>query len=293
MTDVIGALRLPPLPDALPRPVIDSHTHLDSTHEYSGLEVDDSLDLAARVGIDRVVDIGCDIESSRLAVANAERHPSVVAAVAMHPNDAARLEARDGRDALDAEIDVIDALAAEPVVRAVGETGLDYFRTKTLTGAAAQRHSFVRHIEIAQRRDLALVIHDRDAHADILEVLGETAFAGRVVMHCFSGDAEFARACLERGAYLSFPGVVTFRNAGALREALHVTPLDRLLVETDAPYLTAMPNRGRPNAPYLVPHLVRFIAAERGLELAELCDHLSANTVAAFGGEWGRGASHA
>jgi TatD DNase family protein len=167
----------------------------------------------------------------------------------------------------------------------VGETGLDYFRTGE-DGRGAQQQSFRRHIDLARRLDRTLVIHDRDAHADVLRILDEEGVPDRFVMHCFSGDAAFARECLDRGGWLSFAGTVTFKNAEPLREALRLVPRDRVLVETDAPYLTPMPYRGRPNASYLVPLTMRSMAATRGEDLATLCAAVDANTDAAFGGSW-------
>jgi TatD DNase family protein len=206
-----------------------------------------------------------------------------VAGVALHPNEAPRL-AEDGR--LDAGLEEIEALArSSSRVRAIGETGLDYFRTGE-DGRAAQHESFRRHIDLAKRLDRTLVIHDRDAHADVLRLLDEEGVPERVVMHCFSGDLDFARACLDRGAWLSFAGTVTFKNAEPLREALRAVPRDRVLVETDAPYLTPTPFRGRPNASYLVPLTLRSMAATRGEDLEALCAAVDANTDAAFGGGW-------
>lgn len=282
----LHSLGLPPLPEALPRPVVDSHTHLWSTYEYSGLPVADSLRLAAQVGVSRVIEVGCDVESSRAAIELAERQPAVRAAVALHPNDAARVFLRAGDAGLAAVLAELEPLVAAPEVVAVGETGLDYYRTREAAAHEAQEASFRAHIGWAKTYERALVIHDRDAHDDILRVLDDEGFPDRVVMHCFSGDADFAGRCLERGAFLSFPGVVTFGSAAALREAVLATPLDRILVETDAPYLTPAPRRGKPNAPYLLPHTVRFLADLLGLELAEFCDRIVANTAAAYG-EWG------
>jgi TatD DNase family protein len=170
-------------------------------------------------------------------------------------------------------------------VRAVGETGLDAFRTGE-EGRAVQVESFRRHIDLAKRLGKTLVIHDRDTHAEVLEVIDSEGAPDRWVMHCFSGDAQFARECLDRGAHLSFAGTVTFKNAESLREALRVAPPDRILVETDAPYLAPHPHRGATNASYLVPLTVRTMAAERGDDLAELCAAIEANTFAAFGGSW-------
>jgi len=272
---------LPELPEPLPRPVVDSHCHLDSTVAMSGLEPADALARAAQVGVTRVVQIGCDVAGSRWAVAAAERWPTVIAGVAIHPNDAARL----GAD-LPHTLEVIRSLAQHPRVRAVGETGLDYFRTPDRAGQELQRQSFAAHIQIAVRNDKSLVIHDREAHADVLAVLDAQQRPPRIVMHCFSGDARFARECLDRGAYLSFAGTVTFKNNHHLRAALAITPLDRVLVETDAPYLTPMPLRGRPNGSYLIPHTARFLAETLDLDLGTLCHALDVNAEAAFGGTW-------
>jgi len=268
----------PPAPEPLPHPVVDNHCHLDIA-DGDWLPTEEALALAASVGVPRIVQIGCDLPGARWAVATAHEHSSVVAGVALHPNEAPRVD-------LDAAFAEIEELATDDRVRAVGETGLDYFRTDD-SGRDAQQESFRRHIDLARRLGKTLVIHDRDAHADVLATLDEVGVPERVVMHCFSGDPVFARACLDRGAYLSFAGTVTFKNAPVLREALAVTPLDRVLVETDAPFLTPMPYRGRPNASYLIPHTMRVMAQTRGDDLAELCAAVDANTDAAFGGCWG------
>lgn len=278
---------LPPQPQPLPRPVIDNHTHLFSTQDYSGLAVDASLRLAREVGVTHVIDVGCDVPSSVAAVELAQREPSVGAAVAMHPNDAARLAEREGDEALEQALVELEALVSRPGVVAVGETGLDYYRTAEGRGREIQELSFRRHIGWAKAHDKTLVIHDRDAHDDILRVLDDEGVPDRVVMHCFSGDAAFAARCLQRGAYLSFPGVVTFGSADALRGAALATSLERILVETDAPYLTPKPERGKPNAPYLLPHTVRFLAELLDVELGRFCDQIIANTFAAYG-EWGQ-----
>lgn len=273
---------LPPLPEPLPAPTTDAHTHAASTREYSGLAEAEALAAAAAVNVTRVVEVGTDVDSSAAAIALAQRYSQVVAAVAIHPNDAARLG-----DRLPPALDRLGGLVETPgAVRAVGETGLDYYRTGDAAGQARQKEAFAAHIAWAKQHDLALVIHDRDAHDDILDVLAAEGAPERVMMHCFSGDAGFARACLRRGYWLSFPGTVTFRPNEPLREALDITPFDRLLVETDAPYLTPLPHRGKPNSSYLLPHTVRFIAARRGWDLAELCVQLAENASAVFG-EWG------
>jgi TatD DNase family protein len=279
---------LPPAPEPLPSPALDSHTHLDivvgerPAHGAGdeGWPDDDAvaaeIAAAAAVGIPRLVQVGVDVRSSRWSAALAERHPSVLAAVALHPNVAGAGEATD--EAL-AEI---DRLAALPRVRAVGETGLDRFRTGE-EGWAAQEAAFRAHIRIAKEHGRALVIHDRDAHHEVLRVLADEGAPEHTVLHCFSGDAAFAKACVERGYVLSFAGTLTFANAGYLREAAALTPVDQLLVETDAPFLTPMPYRGRPNAPRLVPLTVRALAEVTGVELERLCAALTATAERVFG----------
>jgi TatD DNase family protein len=203
----------------------------------------------------------------------------VLAAVAIHPNEAPAYEAAGE---LDAAIAVIDQLAGEPRVRAIGETGLDFFRTDD-AGRPAQFRSFEAHIDLAKKHGIAMQIHDRDAHGAVLETLDRVGAPERTVFHCFSGDDAMARVCAEKGYYLSFAGNVTFKNAQNLRDALAVTPLERILVETDAPFLTPIPHRGRPNAPYLVPLTVRFMAEELGADLDEFCAQLATNTLAVYG----------
>jgi TatD DNase family protein len=274
----------PEAPEALPAPVVDNHCHLDMPpRDGLAIPVDEALDRAAAVGVTRIVQVGCDLAGSRWAVDTAAAYDSVVAAVALHPNEAPVL-AEAGQ--LDSALREIDRLAAAGGhVRAVGETGLDYFRTGA-EGRDAQHASFREHIRIAKRHDKALVIHDRDAHDDVLAVLDDEGVPDRTVMHCFSGDADFARECLDRGAYLSFAGTVTFKNAENLRDALRVTPLDRILVETDAPFLTPVPHRGQPNASFLIPLTVRFMAAIAGISVDDMCRAIDTNTDRAFGGAW-------
>ena len=271
----------PPSPDPLPSPAVDSHTHLDiavggEDRQPTDGEVDDEIAAAVAVGIPRLVQVGVDVDSSRWSAELAARHANVLAAVALHPNEAGAGAATD--DAL-AEI---DRLAALPRVRAVGETGLDRYRTGP-DGWAAQEASFRAHIRIAEERGVALVIHDRDAHHEILRVLEDEGAPEHTVFHCFSGDASFARACVERGFVLSFAGTLTFGNAGYLREAAALAPVEQLLVETDSPFLTPAPYRGRPNASRLVPHTVRALAEVTGVELEELCAHLTATAERVFG----------
>lgn len=275
-----------PLPEALAAPVIDTHTHLNLHDRYlhgeSVPDPDELLAMAASVGVPKVVQIGCDVDYARHSVELARTRPDVIVGVSVHPNDAARIAEREGAAALDAAIDEIAVLAREDVVRAVGETGLDYFRTEQPLHAA-QQHSFRRHIDLAKELDRTLVIHDRDSHDDVIAVLESQGAPDRVVFHCFSGDAAMARYCSERGWYLSFAGPITYKANESLREALDVTPDHLLLVETDAPYLTPVPHRGRPNASYVMPHTVRAMAERRGVDEADLCRLLFDNAQRAFG----------
>jgi TatD DNase family protein len=277
----------PPSPEPLPGPALDSHTHLDivlgerpAGDGEDALPTDDEVDAeiaaAVAVGVPRLVQVGVDVASSRWSADLAARHPNVLAAVAVHPNEAGAGRATD--DALTE----IDRLAALPRVRAVGETGLDRYRTGP-EGWAAQEASFRAHIRIAKQRGVALVIHDRDAHEEILQVLEDEGAPEHTVFHCFSGDARFAKACVERGYVLSFAGTLTFGNAGYLREAAALTPVDQLLVETDAPFLTPMPHRGRPNSSRMVPHTVRALSEVTGVELEQLCAALTSTAERVFG----------
>lgn len=256
-------------------PALDSHCHLD----LLGVPVERALAEALAVGITSVVQVGVDLPSSRWSAETAAAYPEVVATVALHPNEAPRL-AEAGR--LEEALAELDRLAALPRVRGIGETGLDYYRTGP-DGVAAQQESFRRHIDLAVRHRLALVIHDREAHGDVLRILEEEVSPDRVVFHCFSGDAEMAKVCADRGYFLSFAGNVTFKNARALRDAVAVAPADQLLVETDAPFLTPMPYRGRPNAPYLVPLTLRYIAEVKGVDPNDLCAAVSRTGQQVFG----------
>jgi len=273
----------PPMPAPLRTPVVDSHCHLDmSATDDPPLPVGEALARAAAVGVPRIVQIGCDLPGARWAVDVAEQFPQVVAAVSLHPNEAPRIAGRLGQAALEAAWAEIDALAGHPRVRAVGETGLDFFRTGE-DGRDVQEESFRRHIAMAKSHDKAVVIHDRDAHDDVVRVLADEGAPDRVVFHCFSGGPELARTCAEHGWVMSFAGTVTFRNAGLLREALAVAPTDLLLVETDAPYLTPHPYRGRANASYLVPLTVRAMAAVKGLDEDDLAASIATTTERIFG----------
>ncbi|SMQ68498.1 TatD family hydrolase [Agreia sp. VKM Ac-1783] len=281
----------PPLPEPLVVGVYDNHTHLDpppstgsGNEESEGSEREvldylEQLDRASSVGVRGVVQVGGDIESSIWAAEQAAREPRMLAAVAIHPNEAPRYD-EAGR--LDEALAVIAELATRPRVRAIGETGLDFFRTPE-EGRAAQFRSFEAHIEIAKANGLALQIHDRDAHDDVIETLLRVGAPERTVFHCYSGDGAMARICADNGWYMSFAGTVTFKNAENLRDALEVAPRQLLLVETDAPFLTPTPLRGRPNAPYLLPHTLRFMASHLGTDVSMLAAQITSNTELVYG----------
>jgi TatD DNase family protein len=260
----------PPAPEPLPIPVADAHCHLD----IMGADVATAITAAAAVGVTQLVTIGCDLPSSRFAAEAARAHDAIFAAVAIHPN-----EVGDGiAEGVFAEL---TALAADPRVLAIGETGLDHFRTEE-GQHRAQEESFRRHIALAKELNRTVVVHDRDAHDDVIRVLDSEGAPERTVIHCFSGDEDFARKCADRGWFMSFAGNMTFKNAQQLRDAARIVPAELLLVETDAPFLTAMPFRGRPNAPYLIPLTMRALAETRGDDLAELCGTVAANGQRAF-----------
>lgn len=272
-------LRYPEAPEPLTVPVYDNHAHLEITDGDEPLTLTEQLDRAEAVGVIGVVQASGDIESSRWAVDAAASDPRVLAAVAIHPNDAP-VYAEAGQ--LDHAISVIDELAAHPRTRAIGETGLDFFRTGP-EGHAVQFESFEAHIALAKKHGIAMQIHDRDAHDAVLETITRVGAPETTVFHCFSGDDDMARVCADAGYYLSFAGNVTFKNAQNLRDALQVIPRDRILVETDAPFLTPVPLRGRPNAPYLIPHTLRFMASELGADVDELAAQIAANTLEVYG----------
>jgi TatD DNase family protein len=268
-----------PLPEPLPVAVADAHAHIEIVTNASpdSDDVRKVLDEAKSVGVDRIVQVGYSAEQSEWCAALADLYPGrVLAAVALHPNEAPVVTD------LASDMAIIERLAHLPRVRAIGETGLDYFRTPPeLRGV--QQESFKWHIELAKKTNKALVIHDRDSHEDVLSVLLEVGAPEKTVFHCFSGDVEMAKTCIERGYILSFAGTMTFKNAPALREAVKLVPHDQLLVETDSPFLAPTPHRGMQNTPAQIPTIVRAMAVERGQDLAELCDALSKNTERVFG----------
>jgi len=268
-----------PLPEPLPVNCVDVHAHMEIVTDAApdSDAVAQVIADAATVGIDRIVQVGYSAEQSQWCVAAAEKwNTSVLAAVALHPNEAPVVED------LDADLAIIAELAEHPRVRAIGETGLDYFRTPPEL-RKRQQDSFKWHIELAKRTNKALVIHDRDSHEDVLSILQEVGAPEKTIFHCYSGDAEMAKICIERGYILSFAGTITFKNAPALREAVKLVPIEQLMAETDSPFLAPMPNRGALNVPAQVATVIRAIANERDDDLAELANALSENANRIFG----------
>ena len=275
-------LEYPPLPEPLEVGTYDNHCHLEFAFNDAEppMSWQENLDLATSVGMLGVVQVGVTLESSKWSAELAAREPRVLAAVALHPNEAPLYSSVHDLDAAIAEI---AELAKQPRVRAIGETGLDFYRTEGEENVFLQQHSFEEHIRFAKENDIAVMIHDREAHDDVLRVLEEEGAPERVVFHCYSGDAAMAQVCAARGYVLSFAGTLTFKNAPQLREALAVIPADQFLVETDAPFLTPVPYRGKPNAPYLIPHTVRLMAEIRGVSEEEIARVTSATAERLFG----------
>lgn len=292
----------PPTGASLPSPVMDNHTHLP-THEGEipradgyRMPLEEQLERANEVGVTHLITVGCELPDwePTLEVARAHRHVRV--ALAIHPNEAAlhagHLEkSPDGyeHEAEAHHIPLVDALAdlsaqlADPLVVAVGETGLDYFRTAG-PGREAQEESFAAHLEMAAARGLPTQIHDRDAHDDCMRVVKDVARRGQpIVFHSFSGDRQMAEELAKNGWYASFSGMLTYPANAGLREALLEMPRERVLVETDAPYLTPVPHRGQPNASYSMPYTVREIAKLWGVEDEEACAILMRNSQDLYG----------
>ena len=264
-----------PPPEPLPAPALDSHCHLEMIER----PVAEVMAEARAAGIVRAVTIGTDLATSTWAAQAAYRHPDVYAAVAVHPNETVAAASTPAqREEVLAQIAELALLAR---VRAIGETGLDYYRE--YASPVVQRDWFRAHIAIAKQAGKALVIHDRDAHQDVLDILEAESPPDRVIFHCFSGDAAMAKHCAEAGYVMSFAGNVTFKNAGALREAAAAAPMELLLVETDAPFLTPVPYRGRPNSPALAAHTVRALADIKQIGVADLCAQLTATGERMFG----------
>jgi len=320
----------PDEPEPLPHAVVDNHTHLESVlretddggwrSREAGEGADDDapggdgapghgpttadtarlrahLDRAARAGVTRMVQVGCDLEAIAWTHTAVRAHPELLGAVAIHPNEAVlhagvREVAPDGLDPdpharhevpLDEAIARVEATArGNDRIRCIGETGLDFFRAGE-RGRAVQREAFRAHVALAKELDLALQIHDREAHEDVVAILEADGAPERTVFHCYSGDAELARRCAEHGWYLSFAGPLTFRANEELRRAAAVVGPSLSLLETDAPYLTPHPYRGRPNAPYLAALTVRTLAEVQGIMLDEVCAAVDRNAEELYG----------
>ncbi len=274
----------PPAPEPLPVAVVDNHCHLEHPAGDEPRSVERRLEDAAAAGVDRVVQIGCELESARWTADAVGRYPARVGGVALHPNEAPLHAAGTHESGVSYEdaFREIATLARGSRIRAVGETGLDYFRTDEY-GRDHQIRAFRDHIALAKELGLPLQIHDRDAHADVLDVLARDGAPDRTVFHCFSGDAAMARLCDHRGYYLSFAGTVTFRNAAGLRAALAVTPLERVLVETDAPFLAPHPHRGAPNSPAMVAITMRTVADVKEVTLEAACEAVSRTSEQLYG----------
>ena len=273
-------LSYPELPEPLLVGTYDNHTHLEIADGDQPMDYQDHMSLAAQVGILGAVQVGVTLESSRWCAEVAAKDSRLLAAVAIHPNEAAKYESKQ---ALDKDIEGVASLAGEPRVRAIGETGLDFFRTEDSQGIEFQQHSFERHIAIAKQHNLALQIHDRDAHDKVVETLLRVGAPEKVVFHCYSGDLELAKICSDNGWYTSFAGNITIKRNQHLRDSLKAMPKTKILVETDAPFLTPEPLRGRPNAPYLVPITVRFMAQQLGMDADELSGQIAQNTIEVYG----------
>ncbi|MGH4007264.1 MAG: TatD family hydrolase [Pseudonocardiaceae bacterium] len=274
---VTSVSELPPAPPALPETVVDAHTHLDACGATDPAGVRAVLDRAAAVGVSAVVTVADDMAAARWVVQASSWDDRVFAAVALHPTRTATMT--------DADRAELERLVRQPRVVAVGETGLDYYwpqRDPQVAAPEVQREAYRWHIDLAKRVGKPLMIHDRDAHRDVLAVLEQEGAPETVIFHCFSGDAAMARACLDAGYLLSFAGTVTFRNARALREAAVLVPDGQLLVETDAPFLTPHPHRGKPNEPVNLPYTVADLAVLRGQDVAELATSSSATAERAF-----------
>ena len=273
-------LSYPELPEPLLVGTYDNHTHLEIADGDQPMDYQDHMSLAGQVGILGAVQVGVTLESSKWCAEVAAKDSRLLAAVAIHPNEAAKYESKQ---ALDNDIEGINKLASEPRVRAIGETGLDFFRTEDSQGIEFQQYSFERHIDIAKQHNLALQIHDRDAHDKVVETLLRNGAPDKVVFHCYSGDLELAKICTDNGWYTSFAGNITIKRNQHLRDSLKAMPKTKILVETDAPFLTPEPLRGRPNAPYLVPITVRFMALQLGMDANELSGQIAQNTIEVYG----------
>jgi TatD DNase family protein len=280
-------VEFPPNPDPLEVAIYDNHCHLEFEFDddLGVMPWQENLDRAGSVGIKGVVQVGVTLESSKWCAQIAASDPRVLAAVALHPNEAPLYETKA---ALAQAIAEIEELAKQPRVRAIGETGLDFYRTEGDNNIELQKLSFEEHIRIAKENNIALMIHDRDAHDQVVSTLKRVGAPEKVVFHCYSGEPDLAEICNANGWYMSFAGNITIKRNQHLRDSLVLANKELILIETDAPFLAPEPYRGRPNAPYLVPITARFMAQTRGDDLNELCAQLAKNTETVYG-SWSEG----
>jgi TatD DNase family protein len=250
--------------------LFDTHLHLDD--EAFDQDREAMLDRARAAGVRAFVTVGTSLESSRRAIALAEHSSDVYAAVAIHPHEAPA--------ATPEALETLAALARHPRVVAIGETGLDYYRDFAPKDVQAQ--AFRDHLALARRLDLPVIVHNRDAHWDVLRILGEEA-PTRVILHCFSGAVDIARRCVDRGYYLGLGGPLTYRNARRTLDVAAFVPPDRLLLETDAPYLPPEPHRGRRNEPSYLPLIAGAAARARGVAAGTVAELTAMNAREAFG----------
>ena len=267
----------PPAPEPLV-PLIDAHTHLDACGATDAQSVRAIVDRAAAVGVQAVVTIADDLASARWVTDAADADPRVYAAVALHPTRANALT--------DEAKAVVERLAGHPRVVAIGETGMDMYWPGKLHGCAEpadQAEAFAWHIDLAKRTGKPLMIHNRDADAQVLDVLRAEGAPQTVIFHCFSSDAAMARTCVDSGWLLSLSGTVSFKSAKGLREAAQLIPPELLLVETDAPFLTPHPYRGAPNEPYCLPYTVRALAEVVDRPAEDIARESTTTAVRAYG----------
>lgn len=277
------AYEYPPLPEPLEVGTYDNHAHLEFRYDENGddpMPWQQNLDKATEVGMLGVVQVGVTLESSKWSAWAATQDARVLAAVALHPNEAPLY---GNRKDLDAAIAEIAELATEPRVRAIGETGLDFFRTEDEHALELQKYSFEEHIRIAKENDIALMIHDREAHADVVQTLKRVGAPEKVIFHCYSGDEQLAEICNQNGWHMSFAGNITIKRNTHLRESMRIARPELVLIETDSPFLAPEPYRGRTNAPYLVPITLRYAAEFLGKEVSALAEQITKNTERVYG----------
>jgi TatD DNase family protein len=245
---------------------VDSHCHVHDERIPDGTAA--AVQAAITAGVTTLISVGCDRPTSLAAIAAADAHPAVMATVGLHPHDAVN------------GVGTIADLLDTPGIVAVGECGLDYYYDHS--PREVQQHVFAEQIELANDLDLPLVIHTRDAWDDTFAVLAATGVPDRIIFHCFTGGPDEARRALDIGSMVSFSGIVTFKSAADVQAAATLCPLDRMLIETDSPYLAPVPHRGRPNRPAWVPHVGQYLADLRDVDVADIAAATTANARQVF-----------